>query len=374
MPSSEEKSAARITIAGLSTDAPRQMEQLLTTTLDACAEGISIHAASGTILWANKSLCDLYGKSPSEIIDSSCQQIFHHADSQCPHERVLETGEIVQAEAPITISGRTLTLTVIPLFDDKGAASGFIRVLRDIPAEVHIREQTLTAERFATLGQVLFGIAHDVGTPLNIISGYAEFLLMRTKPDEHGFKELSAIINQTRRITAMLGEALELARAPQGRTDAIDLKTLMTGVLDLVSHSLRKADVKAALTCGMSPPLVYGETSQLRQAFFNILVNAGQQLGRAGRLEVVIDEAIDRPGFLKLTFWGTDAGGIGHDFSRSLPALFGRSGEAATGGLGLSLALKILSDTGAEIGSSVDEKRGVSFVVYLPVNSERPEN
>jgi signal transduction histidine kinase len=266
--------------------------------------------------------------------------------------------------------GRTLSITFEPILDDHKRTFGFIRVMRDVNDEFRRETQLLNAERFATLGQILAGIAHDVGTPLNIISGYSEFLLMRAKPDERGYKELSTILQQTRRIATLFGEALDLARLPQGRSDAIDLNGLLAGVLNLGGHYLRKADVKAVLTCRIDSALIYGEAPQLKQAFFNLVLNASQQVGTGGRLEIVLDESADRPGFLTLELWGTEVSGVGHDFSQSLALFFGASRETGIVGLGLSLARKILNEAGAEITSSTRGAGGAPLVMYLPVNVE----
>src|SRR4029453_8016189 len=119
-----------------------------------------------------------------------------------------------------------------------------IRLMREDTSERRMNAQLRQAERFATLGQLLSGVAHDVGTPLNVISGYAEFLLMRTKPEGQGYKELNAILEQTRRIASVISQALDLSRVSQGRVDAIEIKALLSDSLVLVGHFLRRADVK----------------------------------------------------------------------------------------------------------------------------------
>jgi signal transduction histidine kinase len=336
--------------------------------LDAVSDGISVHSASGDIVWANQRVCDIYSKPLSKLKGSSCQQVFHAEDTVCPHEQVLATGCVLQLEREMSLSGRILSVTIEPLFDERGATCGFLRLLHDVTDGQRAQKQLLKAERFAALGQLLAGIAHDAGTPLNVISGYCEFLLMRMKPDGQGYKELSAILLQTRRIASMLGDALDLARAPQGRTDAIEIKPLLAVALDLVGYNLREANVKADLTCRISPPLVYGEASQLRQAFFNLLLNAGQQVGTGGRLEVVIDEEPDRLGFLAISLWGTETGGVGHDFSRSLGGLLAEHSQAGPPGIGLSLAREILNEAGAKVSFSAVGGRGIQLMVYLPLN------
>jgi signal transduction histidine kinase len=333
--------------------------------LNALPDCISIHSVDGKVLWANNKLCDLYGKSLTELQDLSCEDAFHQNGIACPHPGVVSTGVGARLAENVVISGKTFTVTFEPLCDDPGRTRGFIRLMRDDAGERRANAQLRQAERFATLGQLLSGVAHDVGTPLNVISGYAEFLLMRTKPDGQGHKELNAILEQTRRIAAVFGQALDLSRASQGRVDAIEIKSLLSDSLVLVGHHLRRADVKASITCRTTPPLIYGEAPQLRQAFFNLLVNAAHQVGEGGRLNVEIEEEQKVSGFVGFTIEGTETSGTAHDFSRSFGSFLSEA-QSETTGIGLYLTKVILDEAGAKITfTSGENDKGLT--VYLPI-------
>jgi PAS domain S-box-containing protein len=341
-------------------------EKLWGFVFDALPEAISIHTSTGEIMWANRKLCELYCKSLSELRQMDCSKAFHQADSACPHEEVMAAGHPVHLADDLKVSGKTLSVTIEPLFDESNQPWGFMRVMRDVTQERNAQEQLLSAERFATLGQLFSGVAHDVGTPLNVISGYAEFLLMRKRPEDPGYKELTAILDQTRRIAAIFGEALDLSRPAQSRTDAIDLNVLMAEALARVGHHLRKSDVKADLTCRMPKPLIYGEASQLKQAFFNLLLNASQRVGTGGRLKLVIVEAAELQGFVEIVLWGTDGTGVGLDFSTSLRGSLAGECEIAASGTGLHLTRKILVDAGARIRPAQAEEECSALVIQLP--------
>ena len=332
---------------------------------DVLPEAISIHGSSGEILWANRKLCELYCKSVSDLKSLTCSEAFHEGNSACPHEQVIVGGQPLHLLDDLRVSGRTLSVTFEPLFDEGNKAWGFMRVMRDVTEERNAREQLLKAERFATLGLLFSGVAHDVGTPLNVISGYAEFLLMRKSPDDPGYKELTAILEQTRRIAAIFGEALQLSRPAQGRHDAIDLNALLAEALSLAGHHLRKSEVQACLACRIPQPLIYGEASQLKQAFFNLLLNAGQRTGTGGRIQLVIDEAVEMPGVVEIVLLGTETGGVAHDFSTSLRGL----AESEAPGIGLHLARKILLEAGARMRFPQTGERRLALVIQLPVNA-----
>ena len=336
--------------------------------LNTMPEAISIHSASSKISWANEKLCDIYRRPLPELLGLTCDQAFHGEGPDCPHEQVIAAGDAVQIDSEVRVAGRSFSVTIAPLRGQRDNSRGFTRVMRDVTAERRAHEQLLKAERYATLGQLLSAVAHNVGTPLNVISGYAEFLLMRKNPEDQGFKELTAILDQTRRIAGMFGQALEMARPPLGRADAIDLKAVLAESRDLVGHHLRTAGVTASLTCITDKPLIYGEASQLRQAFFNLLLTAGQCLGAGGALEVVIDAA-DRPGYVSVAFSGTDGNGEGHDFSTFLPLFSVAQSRVDSTLIGLYLTAKILSDAGAMIGNTeVGQHR---LMIYLPGSTEK---
>lgn len=322
-----------------------------TSVLDAVTEGISVHSTTGEILWANKKLCNIYGKCLSELQGLSCEEAFH--------------SKMILGSTEEQVSGKVLSVRIEPLVDEQDRPCGFARTVRDVTDERGSTEQLLKAERFATLGQIMSDVAHDIGTPLNVISGYCEFLLARTKPAEQGHKELSSILNQSKRIAILIGQALDMARAPQGRNDVLDLESLLASLLELAASELRKSGAKATLTCRIRPALIYGEASQLRQAVFNILLNAAQELGAGGNLELIIEQLQDAGDFLTVTVRGTDASGAEFDFSSSIARFLTEKDQPATPGLGLSLARQILRQAAASVGSAT----GGDIVIRLPAAS-----
>jgi len=335
--------------------------------LDAVSDPISVHSVTGEIVWANKKLCEVYSITLSDLMGSSSEEAFHTEGAVTLDNQACGSP---QMECEVTVRGRVWSVTIKPLSAD-GKSLGFVRQMHDVTDERRARGQLLDAEKFASLGQMLFGIAHNIGTPLNIISGYAEFLLMRTKPDEQGHKELSAILNQTKRITVLLSEALDVVRPGHKPLSTIDVKVLLADVLNLAAHYFRETEVTVQLTCGMGSPLIYGEAPHLRQSFFSLMLNASQSVGVGGRLEVVIAESHGMPEYLSVSIWGTEGGGQAHDFSRSFQSFVDGGNEPVATGVGLSLAKQVLDEAGAMVAFHGSEVRGVAIVIHLPVREGR---
>lgn len=346
-----------------------QNDNLLQALLDAIEDGVSVHSVSGDILYANTRMLEILGKTGPEVIGKTCDEIFH--DSACPHEQALQTKSRVRLEGRIRRGDCVLGATIAPMTDKAGRVTGFVRTVREIGGTARAQEELIRAEHLATLGQMISGIAHDIGTPLNIISGYSEYLLMRAGADGKGQKELLTIIQQTRRIADFIKQMLDLARPAQGRRDAIELKGFLADTLELMGSHLRKINVKWSLECKAATGVIYGDGPRLRQAIFNLIINAAQSLGSGGEIEIAIDEQAQDEGFAQVTIFGKHSDGTEEDLSASFSGLLSREPRAEAAGMGLALASEILSEIGAGIRFSARGGAGTGLILLLPKGNNR---
>jgi signal transduction histidine kinase len=335
-----------------------QLKGACTELLDNLDEEVSIHAQDGQVLFLNARLLESLGGTAESWVGRRCEDIF--PQDECPHKEAIQTRKPAQLMAAVS----RRTITVVPLTSPSGEPAGYARIARR--PEALSQDALLKAEHFATLGQMMSGIAHDVGTPLNIISGYAEYLLMRTKPEETGHNELMAILEQTRRVAEYIRIMLDLARPSQGRVDAIELKGFLGDSLDLMGSHLRKASVRVALVCKSAPPVIYGDGPRLRQAFFNLLLNAGRRLGAGGQLELSIEQPPEMPGFIGVQLSGVDREGRIQDYAETFAGFLSEARRWGAEDMGLALAKEILDDYGAKVTTLPVNGRGVALVVYLP--------
>ncbi|HET8676968.1 MAG TPA: histidine kinase dimerization/phospho-acceptor domain-containing protein [Blastocatellia bacterium] len=336
---------------------------------DAIQEGISVHTADGVVLYANARIAEICDKPHDVIVGSRCADLFHIEPHDCPHQDVVESGQRSELKGRQAVGERIYSISCEPIINEAGSLSGYVRLMRDVTERRRAQEELLTTERFATLGQMIFGIAHDVGTPLNIISGYCEYLLMRSKPEDHGHRELSTILQQTRRIADFIKQMLDLARPAQGRADAIGLKGFLTESLDLIGHLLRRENVKASLVFNAEPPLIYSDAPRLRQALFNIFLNVSQRLGKGANLEIMVDESPSDKRLTRISIAGIDREGHGLDFSQSFAGFLDPTQSSEAIGMGLSLARHILDEIGAKVETTDMQGKGTALVVYIPKDS-----
>ncbi len=339
---------------------------------DAIPEGVSIHSLEGTILYANGRLAEILGKPLKEIIGRACADLFHTGPETCPHEQVINTGPRMELKGRLAVGQKVYIVSIEPIMFEGKSIVGYMRLMLDVTDRQRAQEELLKTERFATLGQMISGLAHDVGTPLNIISGYCEYLLMRSKPEDQGYRELSTILNQTRRIADFIKQIVNLARPAQGRSDAIGLKGFLTEALDLMGHHLRKANVKASVVVNTDPPLIYGDAPRLRQALFNIFLNVSERVGQGGSLEIAIDDTPALTSLARISIAGIDREGNGVDFSQSFAGFLNPSKGGEAIGMGLTLARNILDEIGAKVETADIADKGKALVVYIPKDGRAP--
>src|SRR5262249_42902403 len=140
--------------------------------LDAIPAGLSLHSADGIVVNANRRLGQIYDRAPEAFLGRTCADLFHQGPPQCPHEDILRS--IGEAEVTTVLGPKTYQVVLSAVVDSKGLACGFTRTMIEI-VDHPTSKSLLKLERMGTLEQMISGIAHDVGTPLGIISGYSEY-------------------------------------------------------------------------------------------------------------------------------------------------------------------------------------------------------
>jgi C4-dicarboxylate-specific signal transduction histidine kinase len=111
--------------------------------------------------------------------------------------------------------------------------------------------------------------------------------------------------------------------------------------------------------------LIYGDAPRLRQALFNVVLNACQKLGPKSKVDIYLGRLPEESGAITISLVGIEEGGVKHDFSRSFPGLLSTRSEREPMGIGLSLAREVLSEFGATVVSQPLEDGGASLVISL---------
>lgn len=248
---------------------------------------------------------------------------------------------------------------------------------RQNETRLELEQRLRQTEKMATIGLFAAEIAHEVGTPLNVIAGRAKALAKKAQRPEQVHKNATIISEQAARITRIIQQTLDRARqkvAPPEPT-GVDLHQLALTTLELYEGKLSSARIRYALHRTEELPLVMGDLDRLQQVLINLLNNAVQAMPQGGTLEVRTYALIRRRPGLEMApeqqyavIEVSDSGvGISPEKRDKIfePFYTSKHGEGGTG-LGLAVCYSIVKDHDGWIRIDDAPQGGTVFVVYLP--------
>jgi signal transduction histidine kinase len=235
-------------------------------------------------------------------------------------------------------------------------------------------DQLRHADRLNVIGTLAAGVAHEIGTPLNVISGSAE-LITQTR-DAAEIEEMSKIIReQTGKISAIIRHLLDFGHRGGTSSTTLDLNDLARSTTILLVSIARKRSVEVVLEPASTPIFVYGNLAELEQVLSNLILNGIQAMSKRGTVTVRVGLA-SRPNGEGDGQFGTitvedDGPGIPSD---ALPHIFEpfftTKGVGEGTGLGLSVSYGIVRDHRGLIEVDSAPGRGARFTMLLPLGNQ----
>ncbi|HEY6006476.1 MAG TPA: ATP-binding protein [Anaeromyxobacter sp.] len=245
------------------------------------------------------------------------------------------------------------------------AARGFdatLAALRHSQTELEAfyRERMVRADRFAAVGEIATGLAHEIKNPLAGLSGALELLAEDLQKDPHQSEVVSEMRHQVARLTHTMESLLSFARPAKAKLRSTDVNACVEKVLFLVKQQSRggAVSVEPQLSAGLPP--VLADPSQLEQVFLNICLNAFQAMSGGGTLTVRT-----RAGDGNVVVEVEDTGpGIPSELRAQVFKPFFTTKREGNG-LGLAISARIVAEHGGHIGYRCPPGGGTIFIVTL---------
>ncbi len=257
------------------------------------------------------------------------------------HERELE-----RLNRELAASGRSLARDL----EASGAA------LRRSTARVH------AAEQLASIGTLVAGLAHEIGTPMGVIQGHAKLLESAVSGDSARWR-LRTIQEQISRISKIIQSLLGMARPRSLSLAPVALAPLLENTLGFLSERMARRGIHTV--CAFEPtPSALGDPERLQQLFLNLFMNACDAMPGGGELRVEL-----RPGEngdLEIRIADTGHGIPAEAVSRIFEPFFTTKGAGEGNGLGLAVVKGIVADHGGHIELSRSDSAGTEFRVLIP--------
>lgn len=249
--------------------------------------------------------------------------------------------------------------------------------VRELEQRLKLERQLRHNEHLASVGRLAAGVAHEIGTPLNVIEVRAEQILQDLEDSkERRRRNVTIILTQVERITNIVRQLLNLARPYKIQRVAVNLNALISSTLEMLETKLQPAQVKVEFNPAQNP-LVRGDQGLLRQVFINIIVNAIHAMPQGGQLRIGYqNQLMEKDGAQFIGVWFSDTG-IGIE-EAAFPILFDpfyTTKDVGSGvGLGLPVSRRIVEEHNGWIEVANNADRGVTFTVHLQLHETQASN
>ncbi len=228
--------------------------------------------------------------------------------------------------------------------------------------------QLVMSEKLASIGEITAGVAHEINNPVAVIQGNVDVIREALGDKAEPVKtELNLIDRQVTRIEAIVGKLLKFARPTEfsDYEETVALQPVVADCLVLVEHVLSKGQIEVHTQLDAVPP-VRIDPGEMQQVVINLIMNAVQAMGGAGRLDLVLASET-REGQAGVRLIVRDTGpGISEDKIASVFDPFFTTKQAEGTGLGLSISQSLIQRAGGIIRVRNVEGAGAEFRIWLP--------
>ena len=254
--------------------------------------------------------------------------------------------------------------SVAPLLGKDGARLGRLVLLDDITQRVRLEDQMVQTEKLTSLGLLAAGVAHEVNTPLAVISNYIQMLAKQIPADDPRQKTIDRIVKQTFRASEIVNNLLNFSRTGGAQPVDVDLNAVLEETLTLVQHPFKAASISVVRNYATPLPVVLGSTTRLQQVFLNLFMNARDAMPGGGMLEVRTGA---HNGSVEVEVADTGAGIPPEHLHRIFDPFFTTKATGRGTGLGLSVSYGIIKEHAGKVDVRSTPGKGTSFRLEFPV-------
>lgn len=310
---------------------------------------------------------ELIGHRLVDWVESSHRQDFEAALKTTAHGQQVDNLELRARRADGSLGHFSISLS--PMRDEANQVNNVVVVMTDITDAAQLQAKLAHAEKMATIGRLVSGVAHEVNNPLAAILGFTDLLLENPEVPVSAREDLQIILQETQRTKEIVQDLLSFARQRPAQKEPVNVNVVLRQTIKLRSYdfSSHGVEVSEEFEENLGPTL--GDAQQLQQVFLNILNNAYdaiQESGNHGRIRIRTRRAEDD---IEVAFIDNGTGVA--DPERIFDPFFTTKQAGKGTGLGLSICYGIVRAHGGEILCWNNEgESGSTFVVRVPAATE----
>jgi len=298
---------------------------------------------------------------------------FYKVGLQARPAEVVTVGEEANAEAAhhrIELAKRksnapesVVNIAVAPLVSRDLQQIGRLIIFDNVTDRDELERRLVQADKLSSIGLLAAGVAHEVNTPLAVISTYAQMLTKQVSGDEQKSKLLEKIARQTFRASEIVNSLLNFSRTAPTEFVETDLNRVIRETASLVEHQFQKVGVTPHISLAEQLPPIRGNSGKLQQVFLNLFINARDAMQAGGSLSV---RTWAEGGFAHVEVADTGSGIPPEHLQRIYDPFFTTKGAKKGTGLGLSISYGIIQEHNGVIEVDSVLGRGTRFRLEFP--------
>ena len=265
---------------------------------------------------------------------------------------------------PAQLRETTLNVAIAPLVSKDQKQIGRLIIFDDVTDRAELEQRLVQADKLSSIGLLAAGVAHEVNTPLAVISTYAQMLAKQVGDDSQKSLILDKIAKQTFRASEIVNSLLNFSRTSTTSYGDVNLNRVIQETLSLLDHQLQKSGIQVTTDLDPGLPPVHGNTGQLQQVFLNLFLNARDAMSAGGTLEV---RTWPEGSGARVEVADTGHGIAPEHLHRIYDPFFTTKAARKGTGLGLSVSYGIIQEHGGSIEVFNRRSGGASFRLALPL-------
>lgn len=258
-----------------------------------------------------------------------------------------------------------VNIAVAPLVSRELDEIGRLIIFDDITDRSELERRLLQADKLSSIGLLAAGVAHEVNTPLAVISTYAQMLAKQVSEDDQKSRLLEKIAKQTFRASEIVNSLLNFSRTSAGEFADVDLNRVVEETVSLVQHQIERAHVRIDMKLESDLPSIRGNSGKLQQVFLNLVLNARDAMEGSGGALTIRTSSDSSTARVEVT--DTGQGIAAENLARIYDPFFTTKVARKGTGLGLSVTYGIVQEHGGSIEVNSQVGRGTTFQLEFPL-------
>jgi two-component system, NtrC family, sensor kinase len=263
---------------------------------------------------------------------------------------------------------RTVNVAIAPLVTKKFNVAGRLIIMDDITERVELEHQLSQSDKLSSIGLLAAGVAHEVNTPLAVISSYAQMLSKQVQGDQQKSTLLEKITRQTFRASEIVNNLLNFSRTSGAEFAEVDVNRVIVDTLSLLEHQFKTTRIRVQDELAPHLPPIQGNAGRLQQVFLNLFLNAKDAMPEGGTLKV----ATSNGDGVSISVSDTGLGIAQEHIHRIYDPFFTTKSVAPNGqkrgtGLGLSVTYGIIQEHAGKIRVESSPEQGTTFYIDFPM-------